>query len=79
MYFDEYILVYNDVRKFGSIHITNQISNMFLLKDLGPEPMSHKFNIDHLFEIANRRTCSVKELIMTQKVVVGIGIGNMCR
>ena len=73
MHFDEYILVYNDVRKFGSIHITNQISSMFLLKDLGPEPMSQKFNIDYLFEIANRRTCSVKELIMNQRVVVGIG------
>ena len=73
MYFDEYILVYNDVRKFGSIHITSQISNMFLLKDLGPEPMSQKFNIDYLHEIANRRTCSVKELIMNQRVVVGIG------
>ena len=73
MYFDECVLVYNDVRKFGSIHITNQTRDMFLLKDLGPEPISRKFNIDYLFDIANRRTCSVKELIMNQKVVVGIG------
>ena len=73
LYFDEYVLVYNDVRKFGSIHVTNEPSNMFLLKGLGPEPMSEGFNTDYLFDKANRRTCSVKELIMNQKVVVGIG------
>ena len=73
MYFDKHVLVYNDVRKFGSIHVTSETSNMFLLKGLGPEPISEEFNIDYLFDIANRRTCSVKELIMNQKVVVGIG------
>ena len=73
MYFDEHVLVYNDVRKFGSIHVTNEISNMFLLQGLGPEPMSGEFNKDYLFDIADRRTCSVKELIMNQKIVVGIG------
>ena len=46
---------------------------MFLLKGLGPEPMSERFNTDYLFDKSNRRTCSVKELIMNQKVVVGIG------
>jgi len=73
LYFDEHVLIYNDVRKFGSIHVTNDANNMFLLKGLGPEPMSEGFNIGYLFDKANRRTCSVKELIMDQKVVVGIG------
>jgi len=73
LYFDEHVLVYNDVRKFGSIHVTNEPSNMFLLKYLGPEPLSEGFNTDYLFDKANKRTCSVKELIMNQKVVVGIG------
>ena len=73
MYFDEYVLVYNDVRKFGSIHVTDEPSNMFLLRGLGPEPMSEGFNTAYLFDKAKRRTCSVKELIMNQKVVSGIG------
>ena len=46
---------------------------MFLLKDLGPEPMSNNFNGEYLIDIAKKRTCSVKELIMNQKIVVGVG------
>ena len=50
VYFEGFVLVYNDVRKFGSIHITNDVKNMFLIKDLGPEPMSQDFNSDYLYD-----------------------------
>ena len=73
LYFDKFLLIYNDVRKFGSIHITKKLSNMFLLKNLGPEPTSASFNIEYLINISSKRKCSVKELIMNQKIVVGIG------
>ena len=73
VYFEGFVLVYNDVRKFGSIHITNDVKNMFLIKDLGPEPMSQDFNSDYLYTKSKNRKCYVKELIMNQKVVVGIG------
>ena len=73
IYFKTFVLIYNDVRKFGSIHITSEVNKMFLLKDLGPEPMSNNFNIEYLIDIAKKRTCSVKELIMNQKIVVGVG------
>ncbi len=73
IFFDDIIFIYNDVRKFGSVHITKNASSMFLLKDLGPEPLSRHFNSDYLFNISRKRTCAVKELIMNQKVVVGIG------
>lgn len=73
IFFDESVFIYNDVRKFGSIHITQKINTMFLLKDLGPEPLSDKFDDQYLFEISRNRSCSIKELIMNQKIVVGIG------
>jgi len=73
LYFEKFLLIYNDVRKFGSIHTTNKLSNMFLLKNLGPEPLSESFNIDYLINVANKRKCSVKELIMNQRIVVGVG------
>ena len=73
IYFGNFILVYNDVRKFGSIHITEDLKSMFLLKHLGPEPISREFNSGYLYNISMKRVCSVKELIMNQKVVVGIG------
>ena len=68
----EHVLVYNDVRKFGPYtSLMNPV--ICFAKGLGPEPMSEGFNSDYLFDKANRRTCSVKELIMNQRVVVGIG------
>ena len=73
IYFDNFILVYNDVRKFGSIHITGDLKSMFLLKHLGPEPISKEFNSGYLYDISIKRVCSVKDLIMNQRVVVGIG------
>ena len=41
---DNKILRYNDIRKFGSIHWTQDIDNHFLIKNLGPEPLSEEFN-----------------------------------
>ena len=41
---DNKILRYNDIRKFGSIHWTQDIDNHFLIKNLGPEPLSKEFN-----------------------------------
>ena len=73
MYFEGCVLVYSDVRKFGSIHITDDVSNMFLIKGLGPEPMSEDFNADYLYEKSKNRKCTIKELIMNQNIVVGIG------
>ena len=71
--FEDLILVYNDVRKFGSIHLTDETKNMFLLRDLGPEPMSREFGSSYLYNKSIGRKCSIKELLMNQKVVVGIG------
>ena len=31
LFFNDFIFVFNDIRKFGSIHITKDISNMFLI------------------------------------------------
>ena len=71
--FEDLILIYNDVRKFGSIHLTEETKNMFLLKNLGPEPMSGEFDSNYLFNASIDRKCSIKELLMNQKIVVGIG------
>ena len=73
VYFEDFILIFNDVRKFGSIHLCNNFDDMFLIKTLGPEPLSNKFNSKYIYDVAKKRSCGIKQLIMNQKVVAGIG------
>ena len=43
------------------------------LKDLGPEPFSLEFNANYLFEKIKKRRLPIKQLLMDNKVVVGVG------
>jgi formamidopyrimidine-DNA glycosylase len=43
------------------------------LKGLGPEPLSREFNADYLAAKARGRTAAIKNLIMDQRIVAGIG------
>jgi formamidopyrimidine-DNA glycosylase len=70
---DNKILRYNDIRKFGSIHWTQDIDNHFLIKNLGPEPLSEEFNGVFLKNKCRKRNVAIKNLIMNQRIVVGVG------
>ncbi|WP_022940541.1 bifunctional DNA-formamidopyrimidine glycosylase/DNA-(apurinic or apyrimidinic site) lyase [Psychromonas hadalis] len=72
--FQQCLLRYTDPRRFGSIlwlGLSPQDSK--LLSHLGPEPLSEAFTGEHLFELAGKRKLSVKQFIMDQKVVTGVG------
>ena len=71
--FDKEKIVFNDTRRFGSIHFTKSFKNHRLIENLGVEPLSREFNKDYLFEICRIKNISIKKLIMDQKVVVGVG------
>mgnify|MGYP001345284893 FL=1 len=66
-------LIFNDPRRFGSIHTTNNINEHFLIKNLGVEPLDEVFNEDYLYTKIKKSNASIKSLIMNQKIVVGIG------
>ncbi len=67
-------LRYNDPRRFGSFHFApHPSSEHWLLKNLGPEPLSNEFSGDYLFATSRRRKVAVKNHIMDGKVVVGVG------
>ena len=66
-------MIFNDPRRFGSIHITNNINEHFLIKNLGVEPLDEVFNEDYLYTKIKKSNASIKSLIMNQKIVVGIG------
>ena len=70
---DKNLLRYNDVRKFGSIHWTEDVNNHFLIRNLGVEPLSKSLNFKYLKKITKNRSMPIKNLIMNQNIIVGIG------
>jgi formamidopyrimidine-DNA glycosylase len=71
--FDNVILRYNDPRRFGLWLYFTTLDNCKLLANLGVEPLSHDFNYTYLSSKINKRNCSIKQLIMTNEIVVGVG------
>lgn len=66
-------LRYNDPRKFGAVLWLESVEESDYLKHLGPEPLSNKFTGYYLHKQSKKRTVPVKQLIMDNKVVVGVG------
>jgi formamidopyrimidine-DNA glycosylase len=71
---NETSLRYTDPRRFGFVLWTkNDPLDYSLLANLGPEPFSKTFSARYLFQCAQRKKISVKQLIMDQTIVVGVG------
>ena len=70
----DYLLRYTDPRRFGSVlWLSGDPLTHHLLVDLGPEPLTEDFNADYLWAQCQRRTAVIKQVIMDQKMVVGVG------
>ena len=67
------ILRYNDPRKFGCWLWAEKAEEHELLKKLGPEPLSDAFTSGYLFEKGRKKTVAIKNFIMNNEVVVGVG------
>ncbi len=67
------ILRYRDPRRFGCFLWQKQGEEHKLLSHLGPEPLSDSFDPGYLFRHSRGRRGPVKNFIMDQKVVVGVG------
>ena len=67
----------NDVRRFGSIHLVPpekaDTLEQTVIKNTGPEPFDPAFNVDYLLKKAAGKTKPVKNFIMDNNVVAGIG------
>ena len=66
-------IIYNDPRRFGSLHETENVDDHKLIAGLGPEPLSNNFNAEYLLTRCKKSKSNIKTLIMNQKNVVGIG------
>jgi len=67
------LLRYNDPRRFGAWLWQENNSQHELLLNLGPEPLEDTFNAQYMFDKANGKRVAVKQFIMDNKVVVGVG------
>jgi formamidopyrimidine-DNA glycosylase len=68
-------LVYNDPRRFGMVRLISRADLAVIaeLKGIGPEPLSADFNADYLAVQARSKKVAIKNLIMDQKIVAGVG------
>ncbi len=72
---DKKKLIYNDVRKFGFFKFLEKDkyeSNAHLI-NLGPEPLKKNFNLNYLKNYVYKRNRSIKNILMDQKCVSGLG------
>ena len=72
--FKNCLLRYTDPRRFGAILWLGQHPELSpLLNKLGPEPLTEEFSGLYLYSAANKRKQPVKQFIMDQRVVTGVG------
>jgi len=63
-----------DPRRFGAVlWVCNAIEEHPLFKHLGPEPLTEAFDANYLYQLSRNRKISIKQFIMDNKIVVGIG------
>lgn len=68
------IMRFNDPRRFGAVLFTKEhFHKHVLLKRLGPEPLSNKFDTTYLFKKLQGRTQAIKLSLMDHTLVAGIG------
>ena len=68
-------VIYNDPRRFGYIDLfdISKIENHFLLKKLGVEPLNKDFTVHYLQEKIYKKSKCVKNFLMDQSIIAGIG------
>tara|TARA_B100000989_G_scaffold286588_1_gene255362 strand:+ start:7491 stop:8348 length:858 start_codon:yes stop_codon:yes gene_type:complete len=72
--FVKYKLIYNDPRRFGYFKIlkNKQEFDMYFTR-IGPEALDRKFNLNYLLNKINNRKKNIKNFLLDQKIVSGIG------
>jgi len=75
IFFDNKVLLrYSDPRRFGSIlWVEGNPEEHKLLRNLGPEPFSAEFDASRLYSLSRGKVISVKQFLMDNKNVVGVG------
>ncbi|PIR72669.1 MAG: DNA-formamidopyrimidine glycosylase [Candidatus Nealsonbacteria bacterium CG10_big_fil_rev_8_21_14_0_10_36_24] len=69
------ILALSDLRKFAKVELwkTEELLNSEEFKKLGPEPLGSGFTFEKFKEILKGRRGKIKQVLMDQEVIAGIG------
>ncbi|ENJ6089374.1 bifunctional DNA-formamidopyrimidine glycosylase/DNA-(apurinic or apyrimidinic site) lyase [Vibrio vulnificus] len=67
------VLRYNDPRRFGAWLYVAPGEDHDVLGNIGPEPLTDAFDGQYMFEKAQGKRVAVKQFIMDNKIVVGVG------
>jgi formamidopyrimidine-DNA glycosylase len=72
---DGSLLVYNDPRRFGLMKLLTrgELASIAELAGIGPEPFGSDFSAGYLWQATRGRTGAIKNLLMDQKIVAGVG------
>ncbi len=73
-------ITFNDARRFGAMDLTptRDVDAHWLLRDLGPEPLSNSFHEEYLSgQLAARKT-PMKSALLDQKIIAGLGNIYVC-
>jgi len=70
---DGTVVRYHDPRRFGAILWVPDASAHPLLRHLGPEPFDAAFDADHLWRVTRGRRVAIKQALMDNHLVVGVG------
>ncbi|WP_326524793.1 bifunctional DNA-formamidopyrimidine glycosylase/DNA-(apurinic or apyrimidinic site) lyase [Sphingomonas sp.] len=73
-------LALNDPRRFGSVDLmpTAEVAGWPPFVALGPEPLGPGFTAAHLERVLGGRTASIKQMLLDQRVVAGLGNIYVC-
>ncbi|MEK7080462.1 MAG: DNA-formamidopyrimidine glycosylase [Patescibacteria group bacterium] len=72
---DDLMIALSDARKFAKVELwkTEELLNLKEFKSLGPEPLEKSFTFEKFEEILKNKKGRVKQVIMDQNVIAGIG------
>ena len=74
------VIRFNDARRFGMVDLSTS-SSIFqhkLLRQIGPEPLSNDFNELSLKEMLRGKKTTIKNALLDQRVVAGLGNIYVC-
>lgn len=66
-------LFFNDQRMFGWVRVMSVEETTQSLSSLAPDVIDHRITAEYLFEKARRRSIPVKQFIMDNQIVAGVG------
>lgn len=68
------ILRFNDTRRFGAVlWNSDNLEEDPRFNHLGPEPLTDDFNLEYILEKAKNKKTPIKNFIMNNSIVVGVG------